>query len=78
MEAHVVVAEAGMDKTGDDMLAGMLLHPGKAFFPVQDAFYLCADFQGLGPGFYRVCVRSRGENKRLIQAIQQEREAFHG
>ena len=38
----------------------------------------CADFQGLGPGFYRVCVRSRGENKRLIQAIQQEREAFHG
>lgn len=38
----------------------------------------CADFQGLCPGFYRVCVRSRGENKRLIQAIQQEREAFHG
>ena len=38
----------------------------------------CADFQGLGPGFYRVCVRNRGENKRLIQAIQQEREAFHG
>lgn len=38
----------------------------------------CADFQGLGPGFYRVCVRSRGENQRLIQAIQQEREAFHG
>lgn len=38
----------------------------------------CADFQGLGPGFYRVCVRSRGENERLIQAIQQEREAFHG
>ena len=47
MEAYVVIAEAGMDKTGDDMLAGMLLHPGKAFFPVQDAFYLRADFQGL-------------------------------
>ena len=29
------------------MLAGMLLHPGEAFFPVQDAFYLRADFQGL-------------------------------
>ena len=49
MEADVVVAEAGMDKTGDDMLAGMLLHPGKALLPVKNAFYLRADLQGL-PG----------------------------
>ena len=47
METHVIVAEAGVDEAGDNMLAGMLLHPGKAFLPVKDAFYFRTDFQGL-------------------------------
>ena len=54
MEAHIIIAEAGMDETGDDMLAGMLLHPGKAFVPVEDTLHFRTDFQrfpGVMPDF---------------------------
>ena len=31
----------------------------------------CANYHGLGPDFYRVCVRREEENKRLIQAMRE-------
>lgn len=31
----------------------------------------CSNFQGLSPGYYRICVRKRRENKKLITALQE-------
>ena len=31
----------------------------------------CANYHGLGPDFYRVCVRREEENKQLIQAMRE-------
>ena len=40
MKAHVVVAPFFMDETGQDVLAGVLLHIVEALFPVHRAGYL--------------------------------------
>ena len=29
----------------------------------------CRNFSGLGPGYYRICIRSREENSRLLRAL---------
>ena len=30
----------------------------------------CANFQGLGPGYYRVCISTRKRNRILVEAIK--------
>ncbi|MDD4775096.1 MAG: hypothetical protein PHG75_01195, partial [Syntrophomonas sp.] len=29
----------------------------------------CANFRGLGPGFFRISIRTRADNQRLVNAI---------
>ena len=29
----------------------------------------CGNFRGVGGGFYRIAVRGRGENERLVEAV---------
>ena len=29
----------------------------------------CRNFSGLGPGYYRICIRSREENSRLLRVL---------
>ena len=29
----------------------------------------CSNYKGLGEGYYRVCMRQRGDNQKLIDAL---------
>lgn len=35
----------------------------------------CANYRGVGAGSYRICVRTEAENKKLLQALTEAKEA---
>lgn len=39
----------------------------------------CRNFSGLGPGYYRICIRGREENSRLLKVLKElEKEGQTG
>ena len=45
VEAYIVAAVSAVENTGDDVLAGVLLHPHKAGIPVDMSFHCGTNFQ---------------------------------